>query len=90
MIPVKTSRMKKVISNPGLRHTHEGADPSVNVRDLIISKEETNTSEGCEYIDNNFRMKEQRDQDEGATKKASLQNNPKQLPGIFFLTIKIK
>lgn len=39
--------------------TVEGADPSVDFRDLTIPRDEVNTSEGCEYLDGSIRMEEQ-------------------------------
>lgn len=37
----------------------DGADPSIDLRDLIMPQEETNTFEGCEYLDDNIRMEDQ-------------------------------
>jgi|GEM_PF-6995774 hypothetical protein len=42
-----------------LQRDTDGADPSINLRELIIPKNEVNTFEGCEYLDDNFRMEEQ-------------------------------
>ena len=42
-----------------LQNEPDGADPSINIRELIYPEIETNTEEGDEYLDDEIRIKDQ-------------------------------
>ncbi len=51
--------MKKNYFETLLQRSPHGADPSINIRDLINPELESNTEEGDEYLDDKTSMKEE-------------------------------
>lgn len=51
---MQTDRFKSAVQN-----LHDGADSAIDIHHLSIPRDEANTSEGCEYLDDSIRMKEQ-------------------------------
>lgn len=51
--------MKKNYFETQAQRSPHGADPSINIRDLINPELESNTEEGGEYLDDKTRMKEE-------------------------------
>jgi hypothetical protein len=56
---MKTNYLKTPFQN-----ALDGADPSINIRELISPEIETNTDEGDEYLDDKIRVKDQPYEDE--------------------------
>jgi hypothetical protein len=56
---MKTDYLKTPFQN-----TPDGADPSINMRELISPEIEANTDEGDEYLDDKIRVKDQPYEDE--------------------------
>lgn len=42
-----------------LENLPDAPDRAVDIHDVSIPRKETNTNEGCEYLDNHIRMEEQ-------------------------------
>ena len=58
-----------------LQSLHDGADPSIDIHHLTIPRDETNTSNGCEYLDDSIRMKEQPYEDTKAPRERRVPSN---------------